>query len=127
RQPLARRARQLRERLREVDAITFFPPANRDAAAAAVARLERLAEGGSDAAAAPGERLDTARYQKRVWVTRPRPGIDRMSSAWLIRRFIDPKARIVFSDTPPAAGGGIPFDMYGVEFSHTAHGCTFET
>ena len=50
-----------------------------------------------------------------------------MSSAWLIRRFIDPRARFTFAETPPAGGAAIPFDMYGVEFSHTDHGCTFET
>jgi hypothetical protein len=50
-----------------------------------------------------------------------------MSSAWLIRRFIDPKACFAFAATPPASGAAIPFDMYGVEFSHTDHGCTFET
>src|SRR5437899_2730546 len=81
----------------------------------------------SDPAPPKGDRLDTARFQKRVWVTRPRPGIDRMSSAWLIRRFIDPKARFAFAETPPASGAAIPFDMYGVEFSHSDHGCTFET
>jgi hypothetical protein len=127
RQRLARRSRQLRDRLTELDAIAFFPPANRDAAAARVARLERLAAGAGDAAPPAGDRLDVARFQKRLWVTRPRPGIDRMSSAWLIRRFIDPKARFAFADVPPAASSAIPFDMYGVEFSHTDRGCTFET
>jgi len=127
RRPLARRVNQLQEKLREIDAIAFFPPENRDAAAAAVARVARLPDRGGDTPPASGERLDPARFQKRVWVTRPRPGIDRMSSAWLIRRFIDPKARFAFAETPPAAGTGIPFDMYGVEFSHTTQGCTFET
>ena len=122
----SRRARHLHDRLQALDAIAFFPPANRDRAAASVARLDRLVDGAPDLAAS-GERADASRYQKRVWVTRPRPGIDRMSSAWLIRRFIDPKARFAFSETPPAGGAGIPFDMYGVEFSHTDHGCTFET
>jgi hypothetical protein len=124
---VARRAHQLREKLREIDAIAFYPPENRDAAAAAVARAERLTDRGGETPRSSGDRLDAARFQKRVWVTRPRPGIDRMSSAWLIRRFIDPKARFAFSDTPPSAGAGIPFDMYGVEFSHTDRGCTFET
>ena len=124
---LGRRSRQLRDRLTALDAIAFFPPPNRDAAAQSVARVERLAGGAADAAPPKGDRLDTARFQKRVWVTRPRPGIDRMSSAWLIRRFIDPKARFAFAETPPASGAAIPFDMYGVEFSHTDHGCTFET
>ena len=125
---IARRARQLSDRLRELDAIAFFPPPNREAASASVAKLDKLAHGGGEPPAeATGDRLDPARFQKRVWVTRPRPGVDRMSSGWLIRRFIDPRARFVFADAPPPAGGGVPFDMYGVEFSHTDHGCTFET
>ena len=127
RQRLARRSRQLLDRLAALDAIAFFPPSNRDAAAAAVAKVRHLAAGGAEPAPAAGDRLDPARFQKRVWVTRPRPGIDRMSSAWLIRRFIDPKARFAFADAPPSAGTAIPFDMYGVEFSHTDRGCTFET
>lgn len=127
RRQLPRLARQLRDRLRALDAIAFFPPSNRDAAAAAVARLDRITERGEEAKVAAGDRLDVSRYQKKVWVTRPRPGIDRMSSAWLIRRFIDAKARFAFSEAPPSAGAGIPFDMYGVDFSHTDHGCTFET
>jgi len=128
RQRIARRARQLSDRLRELDAIAFFPPPNREAASASVAKLDKLAHGGGEPPAEEtSDRLDPARFQKRVWVTRPRPGVDRMSSGWLIRRFIDPRARFVFADAPPPAGGGVPFDMYGVEFSHTDHGCTFET
>jgi hypothetical protein len=52
-----------------------------------------------------------------------------MSSAWLIRRFIDPAARFAFAadrDTLPTADA-VPFDMFGVEFSHRGDGCTFET
>jgi hypothetical protein len=127
RQRLARRSRQLRDRLTAIDAIAFFPPPNRDAAAASVARVERLAGGAAAAGPPAADRLDAARFQRRVWVTRPRPGIDRMSSAWLIRRFIDLKARFAFADTPPSSGAAIPFDMYAVEFSHSDHGCTFET
>src|SRR5262249_36970967 len=81
-------------------------------------------------ATAPGgatDRLDVARYAKRTWITRPRPGVDRMSSAWLIRRFIDPKARFAFAATPPASATTVPFDMCGARFSHTGHGCTYET
>ena len=50
-----------------------------------------------------------------------------MSSAWLIRRFIDPKARFSFADKPTARGKQIPFDMYGVAFGHQGDACTFET
>ena len=69
----------------------------------------------------------TATYQGRTWVTRPRPGVDRMASAWLIQRFIDPKARFAFADTPPAdERKGVAFDMFGVAFGHQGSRCTFE-
>lgn len=128
RQALARRAIQIRDRLTRLDAIAFFPPGNRDEAAAAVARVDRQAgTAGGPRQPRSAARLDPARFERRVWLTRPRPGIDRMSSAWLIRRFIDPKARFSFAEKPPSGGSAVPFDMYGVEFSHTDHGCTFET
>jgi len=66
-------------------------------------------------------------YKKRVWVTRPRPGVDRSASAWLIRRFIDPKARFAFAPeerVPPAA---VPFDMFQGGFGHRGDNCTYET
>jgi hypothetical protein len=63
-----------------------------------------------------------------VWITRPRPGVDRMASAWLIRRFIDRQARFGFAaDREAVPEHGLPFDMFGVEFSHQGGGCTFET
>ena len=62
----------------------------------------------------------------QTWLTRPRPGIDRSGSAWLIRRFVDPAARFAFVDRPPASSKAIPFDMYDVEFSHHGDHCTFE-
>ena len=66
-------------------------------------------------------------FQGRTWVSRPRPGVDRMSSAWLIQRFIDPKARFAFAGEPPAdARKGVPFDMFGVPFGHQGDRCTFE-
>jgi len=73
---------------------------------------------------APIKRQD---YKNRVWVTRPRPGVDRSASAWLIRRFIDPKARFAFvpeERVPPAA---VPFDMFQGGFGHRGDNCTFET
>jgi hypothetical protein len=70
-------------------------------------------------------RFATKDYAKRRWVTRPRPGVDRMASAWLIRRFIDPRATFGFVDR--ARGAEVPFDMYDGEFSHQGELCTFET
>ena len=74
-----------------------------------------------------GSPLDVRDYQHRTWVTRPRPGVDRFSSAWLIRRFIDPGARFVFAESPEKAPYAIPFDMYQQGgFRHEGDRCTFE-
>lgn len=70
------------------------------------------------------EPIDRSAFKGRRWVTRPRPGVDRMSSAWLIRRFIDPAATFEFSETP--TDDAVPFDMYGAEFGHQGEACSFE-
>lgn len=67
-------------------------------------------------------------FAGKTWLTRPRPGIDRVSSAWLIRRFIDPAAKFAFGATPSIAPHAIPFDMFVEQgFSHRGEDCTFET
>jgi hypothetical protein len=72
-------------------------------------------------------RLEAKNYRGRTWLTRPRPEIDRVGSAWLIRRFIDRRAKFVFAATVPSNREIIPFDMLDVEFSHHGDCCTFET
>ena len=62
-----------------------------------------------------------------TWVTRPRPHIDRIASAWLIKRFVDDQARFAFADAADAPRKGIPFDILGAEFGHQGEDCTFET
>jgi hypothetical protein len=62
-----------------------------------------------------------------TWVTRPRPHIDRIASAWLIKRFYDPEAKFGFADAADASRKGIPFDVLGAEFGHHGDDCTFET
>ena len=67
-----------------------------------------------------------------VWVTRRRPKIDRIACPWLIRRFLDPQARILFVDPDQVATvaretGGIPFDIKDVELSHVGERCSFDT
>src|SRR3989454_1055905 len=62
-----------------------------------------------------------------TWVTRPRPHIDRIASAWLMKRFCDPEAKFAFADAADAARKGIPFDVLGADFSHHGEDCTFET
>ena len=65
----------------------------------------------------------------RVWVTRRDPHIDRLTTAWLIRRFVDPAARFRFVDSTggPTRRGERSFDMVGADFTHEGDRCTFET
>jgi len=67
-----------------------------------------------------------------LWVTRRRPKIDRVACPWLIRRFIDAKARVLFVDPDQVVdvareSGAIPFDIEGVEISHDGPRCSFDT
>ena len=71
--------------------------------------------------------LAAKKFVGRTWLTRPRPEIDRVGSAWLIRTFIDPKAQFIFSTDTAKHPGAIPYDMFDVEFSHHGDDCTFET
>jgi len=75
------------------------------------------------------EKRRRAERTGRVWVTRRDPHIDRLATAWLIRRFVDPAARFRFVD--PAGGAVKPgersFDMVGAEFTHEGDRCSFET
>lgn len=66
-------------------------------------------------------------YQGKTWLTRPRPEIDRVGSAWLIAKFIDKKPTFVFAPSAEAVPGATPFDMLDAEFSHHGNCCTFET
>lgn len=66
-------------------------------------------------------------FQQKTWSTREHIHIDRVCSAWLIRRFIDRKAKFVFAPEAKIPKGTIPFDVLGAEFSHHADNCSFET
>lgn len=126
----ARTARALRERLAALMAIDFFHAPGRRETAAILSRIERRLAGSEPTlkdAASEREALMAEKFQSKTWVTRPRPGIDRMASAWLIRSFIDPAAKFVFADKAEAQQEAVPFDMYGVGFSHEGNNCTFET
>jgi hypothetical protein len=114
---LERLTRQFRE-IREVD--FFDSPRGHD-----VAMLLRRAEGRSRTRQFAV--LDAKQYQGKTWLTRPRPEIDRVGSAWLISKFIDRKPKFVFASTADAVPDAIPFDMLDAEFSHHGNNCTFET
>jgi hypothetical protein len=129
RQGLDRGARLLRERWSQVAAVDFFGAPGREESLASLERLEALARGRpAERRAAGAPALRPRDFRGRTWVTRPRPGIDRMASAWLIRRFIDPRPRFRFAEqTAGLDSSAVPFDMYGVELGHQGARCTFET
>ena len=66
-------------------------------------------------------------YRNKTWITRPRPEIDRVGSAWLIRKFIDPRAKFIFAKTIPVSRRFVSFDMLDADFTHRGDDCTFET
>jgi hypothetical protein len=80
------------------------------------------------AAAPVAERLDPAAFRGRIWATRSRPWVDRLASAWLIRRCIDPDARFRWlADARECRSGWVGFDFDGARFSHSQGRVTFET
>ena len=112
------------QKLRELD---FFDAPGR-------AEVERLREA-IDMRKRPPEKptrpekpaLDLRALRGRRWVTRPRPHVDRIASAWLIKRFIDPEATFLFSVPNDFPSDAIPFDTPKAELSHVGDDCTFET
>lgn len=112
---------RLTRQFREVRAVDFFDsPRGHD-----IAMLLRRAEGPKRSSQL--ETLDVKQYQGKTWLTRPRPEIDRVGSAWLISKFIDWNPKFVFAPSADALPGAIPFDMLDAEFSHHGNFCTFET
>jgi hypothetical protein len=117
---------RLRRRFQEIAAIDFFHSPLRSRVEALLAKAD------APSTAEPSSASRTRRLKKdyldRVWVTRPRPGVDRASSAWLIRRFIDSNAKFIFADSAGVQKDAIPFDMFqGGGFGHRGEDCTFET
>src|SRR6266404_5409838 len=122
---------RLRKQLDDIVAIDFFGAEGREPGQGLVSGLEGSLkqEGGvvtdRETNLAPGA---LGALKGRVWVTRQGVQIDRIASAWLIRRFIDNGARFKFV---PGAGyvataGQLRFDMFEGEFTHRGDRCTFE-
>ena len=120
----ARAVRALRARFDALERIDFFGATARDDAAATLAQLERQLDAVRPAHSSVPSLTRAADFQRRRWVTRRRPGVDRMASAWLIRRYIDPHATFAFVEKP--APTDVPFDMYDGGFGHRGGLCTFE-
>jgi hypothetical protein len=117
---------KLRKNQQEILKTDFF---NSPAGARIVSRfakLDRLLSADEGAAESEIPKVSKADFQKKIWVTRPRPHVDRLSCAWMIRRFIDPEAEIRYAKAP--LDGEIGFDMKeGGTFGHVGKFCTFET
>jgi len=123
---------RLRKRLAEIENIDFFAASGRETVEALLVTLEQrlkaFANPPSDQGDAPAPRLPIDKVQGRTWVTRKGIYVDRMASAWLIRRFIDKDARFKFV---PGKGyrpdpGELRFDMFEAEYTHEGDRCTFE-
>jgi hypothetical protein len=116
---------KIRRRLQEIQEIDYFQSSRGEDLRTLFQKAEFL--GHPKRKPETRARLRVEDYRGRTWVTRPRPEIDRVGSAWLIRKFVDARAKFVFANTPAAAPGAIPYDMFDVEFSHHSESCTFET
>jgi hypothetical protein len=123
----AKALRALQREFSALAAIDFFPGEARRQAEAALKALVARATGEPVDAAGRIRRLASAEFQGRVWATRKNPWVDRLASAWLIQRHIDPRARFVWlaepTLCPPEALG---FDFDGAVFTHVEGRVTFE-
>jgi hypothetical protein len=121
----ARRLTRLRNRFQEIREVDFFssPLQKRAAELLAAADAKPTAK-----LKAQSGKINPEDFKNRLWVTRPRPGVDRSASAWLIRRLIDAKARFEFAREEEVPKGSVPFDMFqSGGFGHRGEECTFET
>jgi hypothetical protein len=115
---------RLRKRTSEIGAIDFFGAPKGHAAAAL---LDQIALSLSDTPPAPASPAPET-FLGRTWVTRTGVHVDRMASAWLIKRFIDAEASFKFvpSKQYSPENGEVRFDMFDAEFTHEGDRCTFE-
>jgi hypothetical protein len=119
---------RLRRQLSQIADLDFFGASGRAAAEAVVSALEaRLAEA-EPGVGAEDDMISGEGLHGRTWVTREGVHVDRIASAWLIRRFIDPDARFEFVPNKGSARreGEVRFDMFEAEFTHEGDKCTFE-
>jgi hypothetical protein len=122
---LGRLAREM-DRLADID--FFDAPGRQETQRAREGAERRLAAAtGHGPSPAPQSALDLDALKGRRWATRPRPHVDRIASAWLIKRFVDPAAEFVFAPPEDIPADAIPFDIAGAELGHQGDDCTFET
>jgi hypothetical protein len=120
---------RLRKRLTAISRIDFFGTPNRDGATEALNEIEARLRPPADRTLAPTQHSEQERPSGCTWVTREGIFVDRIASAWLIRRFIDPEARFRFvaPEGYRRKRGELRFDMFEAEYTHEGDRCTFET
>jgi hypothetical protein len=115
---------RLRQKFAEIEGIDFFGCPAKDQAESLLTDIERKLR------TTPVRKLASTNgsYSDRTWVTRKGIHVDRIASAWLIRRFIDPSARFKFVSGKGyrPEPGELRFDMFDAEFTHEGDLCTFE-
>ena len=132
----ARRAqtavRRLERAFDKVSGADFFPGEAKAQAAAALAALkQRYREAYAGGEPRPSQRKlrsrSAGRYSGRTWTTRANLWVDRLASAWLIKRFIDREAKFAWFERPSQRPkGAIGFDFDGAEFTHVKNRVTYE-
>jgi hypothetical protein len=127
---LADELKALEKQLTEIREIDYFHAPGRREAEGVLRRCRAILRDllGRRRSTATGQStvLKAEAFRGKTWVTRPRPHVDRIASAWAIRRFVDPQATFAFASPPEKVKGAIPFDYPGVEFGHQGEDCTFE-
>jgi hypothetical protein len=116
---------KLQQRFQEIRDIDYFESSRGEDLQRLFQKAETLEVFGKTLE--PMVRLRAEDFRGKTWITRPRPEIDRVGSAWLIRKFIDGEAKFDFANKPQDHPDAIPYDMFDVEFSHHGDCCTFET
>lgn len=131
-QDVLKQSRKLRKAFTSLSAIDFFPGEAQRQTETALSELELsiiriLSPDEPHAIEGSVSRLSINDYQGHTWVTRSRPWVDRLASAWLIRRFIDPKAQLLWLTSPTdCPTDALGFDFDGAAFSHVDGRVTFE-
>jgi hypothetical protein len=113
---------RIRKQFREIRGTDFFDSPKAKDVEMVLRKLEEPQPGSKTQ-----PKLEPRDFRNRVWLTRPRPEIDRVGSAWLIRKSIDPKARFIFGGKRALNRRVLTFDMLEGDFSHDGEDCTFET
>ena len=113
---------RVRKQFREIQQTDFFDCPRAQDVEMRLGKLE-----GDQRSESTANKIRSRDYRGRTWLTRPRPEIDRVGSAWLVRNFIDPNARFIFGQKIPKKRRVVSFDMLNADFSHQGDDCTFET